>query len=128
MPQTGVGYRYPADTDPTQGGAVAIQHLAEDCERLAGVGASGQVTIHAANVSMVSATVTFATDTVDGVAGVPRFTAPPAVIVACGNYRYWFGSVASITATSCVVYLRQYQNANATIDAIASWHARQDVI
>jgi len=126
MPSTGYGYRYMAGTDPFASGATAIKNLAEDVQKIAGIGASGVVTITLTNVAGASKTVTFATDTVDGVAGVPRFTTAPAVVGSHRNSRYYFVNATSITNLGCTIWTKHYQNtATASYTCEVCWIARE---
>src|SRR5215831_20233588 len=112
---TGSGYHYPAGTDPAKDGATAIKNLADDIDRKAGTGWSGKVVCTTVNAQSASKSVTFPSG---------RFTAAP-MCVGCTQNSNYIGNVQSITTTSCVGWVCQYEATATSIDVNLFIVARQ---
>jgi hypothetical protein len=118
MGTTASGYPYPEDTDLLAQGAQAIKALANAAEPRAGQSAAGTAQVTINGQSIASAAVTFP---------VGRFTAAPNVTAAAvGGAGAWTsGMVSGITATGCVVWVRNFSgSAGGSTPLPCCWVAR----
>lgn len=112
MPNTAVGLPYPAPTEPIAQGAAAIQALAESIQ-------GGRATANVpSNAVQQSVTVTF-----------PKpFASPPPIVGACTVDAQWFNaSVALVTATNMLVWVRHTDNQTGAVAVGFSWYAAGDL-
>lgn len=112
MPNTTVGLPYPAPTDPIAAGATAIQSLAESIQ-----GGRASIAV-ASNAVQGSLTITF-----------PKpFASPPPIVGACTVDAQWFNaSVALVTATNMLVWVRHTDNQQGAVSVGISWYALGDL-
>lgn len=112
---TGSGYHYPLGTDPLTNGSAAIQALAEDLDRKAGLGQAGSASLTCANAESATKTVTF-------IAG--RFTGAPKV-QASANNSLFIGNAINVTVSSFTLTMLHCDGSPNNTTSNVFWIARQ---